>query len=339
MKKLTINQKSIVTGLVVTGGLFLAVKVVRKARTIINNKLEALEKEVLEKEETYLERYYDEEDKAQRERIAKAEKEYRRRKEDRELQKQVEELWESELETALSNARDDEEWDPEIEATIKMTRKLEEEEIAAKEQPEYIWEIGKTANHTIPKENIKRPEDDNMKQGVDPNSQEAQDNYVKMMIAEFDPQGRASYNIRVLYNIIWNPTNHGDRTRMSSIEQQKLEYFGIGSKWAKYVSWGDLVMFYAEKLEYNLGEDVEFWVDNITDHIGISGHGHNVLKGKLDDINNHTYLGEDGGFGLFGIGEYAIPQLNKQLRSSIEKKVTFEMEYNAFLGSEMGEEV
>lgn len=239
MKKLTINQKSIVTGLVVTGGLFLAVKVVRKARTIINNKLEEIEKE----QECLERQNYTEEDKAQRERIAKAEKEYRRRKEERELQNQAEELWEAELEKKLAKTRTDEEWDEELESVIRMTRKLEEEEIAAKEQPEYIWEIGKTANYSIPKENIKRPEDDKMKQSVDPNSQEAQDSYVKMMIAEFDPQGRAAYNIQVLYNIIWNPTNHGDRTRMSSIEQQKLEYFGVGSKWAKYVSWGDLVMF------------------------------------------------------------------------------------------------
>ena len=67
MKKLTINQKSIVTGLVVTGGLFLAVKVVRKARTIINNKLEEIERE----QECLERQNYDEEDKAQRERIAK----------------------------------------------------------------------------------------------------------------------------------------------------------------------------------------------------------------------------------------------------------------------------
>lgn len=320
MKKLTINQKSIVTGLVVTGGLFLAVKVVRKARTIINNKLEEIEKE-----EAYSERQNIEaEDKAQRERIAKAEKAYQRRLRDEELQRQAEEMWEADMAVAL--------------ATV---RAKQEEETAAKEEPEYIWEIGETANNkpTIPKGNIKRPESDEMRQGADPNSQEVQDNYVKMMTAEFDPQGRAWYNMQVLYKIIWNPTNHGDRTRMSGLEQQKADHFGVGSKWAKYVTWGDLVMFYAEKLEYNLGEDVEFWVDRMTDQIGIFGHGHNALKGKLDSINNHEYTAEDGGFGLFGIGSDAGPQLRKQLLNSVDKELTFEMEYNAFLGSEMGEEV
>ena len=176
--------------------------------------------------------------------------------------------------------------------------------------------------------------EETVKKGTDPNSIDALEQYIRMQTAEFDNGSNNEIIIRTLHRHEFRPATIADETLYGALLDRRREFFGPDSKWAKGVSWADVILNYAEKLEYHLEESLEHWTTYILDQIGLKQR---MSKDEIDmylaDLENHTFYNHTTGyFGMFGLDDGGMIELDDMLQYAVEKRYSFEMEFNSFLG-------
>lgn len=181
-----------------------------------------------------------------------------------------------------------------------------------------------------------------LKKGIDPNSMEAVQSYIRMELAEYTTGGDEYILLNKLFTYAFVPSTMGDEVLKGAIASKRAGYFGSNCRWNEMVSWADVLIWYAKKLGWNLNcDDNEYWVGHMLDQIGITyATTDDEIVRNLDALTNHTYYNEDKvseQFGLFGLDIHGVEHMDEKLKYSVEQKYTFELELNAYIQANIDE--
>lgn len=169
--------------------------------------------------------------------------------------------------------------------------------------------------------------------GTDPNSEFALEQFIKMEIAEFRRNSAEEMMIRRLFKYRFLPKTRGDRITHDTLQKERMDFFGPDSKWCWEPTWADLILHFAKRIDYNLGDGVPHWTSYIFDHLNFRpGMKDQELLDSLENLVGHTFINDDTGFvGLFGLDDGGCNDVNDQLKHSVDNVYSFEMELQAFL--------
>ena len=140
----------------------------------------------------------------------------------------------------------------------------------------------------------------------DKNSKEAWDQYVSMKLADLTYGVYSVDVMKKLYEIpfITNQRIDENGSMYHEVIDEHEDFFGEGSKWNEKYSAGDVVTYWAEQLNWDLGDnnfyDSEFFVEYIIDQSGlgraVKNSDEEVYK-LVHDIENNMLMVEDKGSG------------------------------------------
>ena len=133
-------------------------------------------------------------------------------------------------------------------------------------------------------------------------SMEALAQYINSRLA--DVHDRKTIEImEEMFMIPWNHGNVEDGSIVSNIIDKRIEFFGEGSRWTdaldvRNVCMADLLLYFAEKMDWDYDGGVEHWLKIILDQTGLYGKFWNSLDSWAAYINKPDYK-EGSLFGLF----------------------------------------
>ena len=179
-----------------------------------------------------------------------------------------------------------------------------------------------------------------MRKGTDPNSSYALEQFINMNTADLQKGCRDDQMLRVLFSIPFKPETTGDRVLYGALLASRLDFFGQDSKWSNIVTWADVVIHYANKLDFEIAGGISAWIHHFFEHLQfVPKMNREELKFQLSNLAKHNFINHNTGlFGLFGLDDSGCTDLHCQLEYSVEKRYSFEMEFNSFIEMKLSEE-
>ena len=166
----------------------------------------------------------------------------------------------------------------------------------------------------------------------DPNSREARMQFIEMKLAEWPHEEGARLMLFNLFAFPFNPTNEEDKLLRKVLSYNREEFFGPDSKWNSEIAWGDVVLHYAENLEFNLGGTINYWTEFMLDNMGIhQSMSSEAVDEMLADLENHTFWNEDDLFGLFGLDDDQLDDAYLIADDQVDPSLTFDIQFNEYL--------
>ena len=166
-----------------------------------------------------------------------------------------------------------------------------------------------------------------------PNSIEALNQYVEMMLAEFK-RGSEEYNIlKRLYNIRYVPQNESDNNIKTYMMEEHKQFFGPASVHNNKVTWGDVLLYFARTMDFDLDGGVTYWAGIMINNIGLTeGMGELELEKTLSDLSMHIFNSPKG-YGLFGLDEEQYDMVLSRINNSTVTYMSFTGQYNVFMST------
>lgn len=168
-----------------------------------------------------------------------------------------------------------------------------------------------------------------------PNSIEAKHQFIRMELADWEPNHDVYRFLIQLFEFPFIPKNDGDESLRTQIIDYKVQFFGWNSKWNREVSYADVIFYYARRAEYDCNESVQYWVEYFLDWLEWDWDTTSAaIDSLLVRLNDHTYFNErTQTFGLFGLTREYMDNAYRIANQNIDNSVTYEIEYNEFLKS------
>lgn len=171
----------------------------------------------------------------------------------------------------------------------------------------------------------------------DRNSVDAKHQYIRMELADMEEDFACdAYRIMLqLFEFPFQPTNSGDEVLRSQIVDHKVEFFGFGSKWVNEVSFAEVILHYARRAEFDIGETVDYWINYFMEFNDFMWDSTSEDFDRiLMSLNTHTYFNEERHtFGLFGLTREYMDSAIKISQMNADRSVTYEIEFQEFLKS------
>lgn len=169
----------------------------------------------------------------------------------------------------------------------------------------------------------------------DPNSVDAKHQFIRMELADWEPNHDVYRIMLQLFEFPFVPTTDGDEMLRTQVIDYKVQFFGFNSRWNKEVSFADIVFHYARGAEFNCGESVQYWVEYFLDFNEFAWDSTSQeVDTLLMRLNSHSYFNQERQtFGLFGLTRESMDQAIKIANRNIDRSVTYEIEFNEFLKS------
>lgn len=169
----------------------------------------------------------------------------------------------------------------------------------------------------------------------EPSSIEAKNQFIRMELADWEPNHDVYQIMLQLFDFAFIPTNDGDEIMRTQIIDYKSRFFGLGSKWNREVSYADVVLHYARSAEFDCGETVQYWVEYFLDFNEFTwGTTSQQVDTLLMRLNSHSYFNQERQtFGLFGLTRESMDQAIRIANGNIDRSVTYDIEFNEFLKS------
>lgn len=197
------------------------------------------------------------------------------------------------------------------------------EDIEVNEEDDEPVEIVETVGDRYVKEH--EGEIENMRH--DKNSKEAWDQYVAMKIADLLAASYPEDVMRKLYEIPFVSNDRIDENgnMYQEVIDEHEEFFGQGSKWNEKYTMGDVITYWAEKLNWDLGDnnyyDYQWFVEYILDQSNLAAVMLNSKRRNSDDrlyqlvheIENNTLTEEVDGESYFGMFHVTEEELRRDL--------------------------
>ena len=175
-----------------------------------------------------------------------------------------------------------------------------------------------------------RKEDEELEH--DPNSREARDQFIRMKTAEWAPGDEAHDILMYLFTFPFAPTTEDDKLLRKVLMYNREEFFGPESKWNARITWGDVILHYAENLEFNLGHTVNYWTEFILDNLGINVFmSSESIDELLQDLAEHSFYTDEDRFGLFGLDDDQLDNAYLIADDQVEPGLTFDIQFNEYL--------
>lgn len=133
----------------------------------------------------------------------------------------------------------------------------------------------------------------------DPNSVTALEQYKDMRMADIrDPKLKAQ--LRVLFEVPFEPNGEQDETIGMHIDDARAEFFGEG-RWVGERTFADLLLEMARLLNFDLDWSIERAVKMMLHNLNIRPmDGLDTLVNIMDRVQDHAYETERG-YGMFGL--------------------------------------
>lgn len=231
------------------------------------------------------------------------------------------------LKSAPINDLDDIQSDARAEAAItsfEQSRLTDEEIEALKDEAREVTDY----NAGFGVYNIKE-EDNTLRH--DPNSLEARGQFLCMELAEWADGDYTKERMFYIFNQPFIPKTQTDSNTHSQIQDYKREFFG-GGRWVEEITIGDLIMHYARMTDYNVGRGVRYWVEHFLEVSDLEDSTPEQTVEIVDALNEHRYYSEAQDlYGLFGLTEFQIEDARDFALRSIDRTLTFDIQYNVFL--------
>lgn len=177
---------------------------------------------------------------------------------------------------------------------------------------------------------------------VHPDSIEALDRYIDMRLADirsFDGLllNENTYDImRMLFEsgYAFIPENECDQPMVDNLLQIRAEFFGEDGKWAKQVTWAEVILYFAERSEYDIDGEVANYCDDWLYKIGIDiDTGAASIAQILNDLNRHIFINDEG-FGLFSLNEEQYQEMISGVYGRVvngPEEISFTMEHDRYI--------
>src|SRR5699024_7880711 len=122
-----------------------------------------------------------------------------------------------------------------------------------------------------------------------PNSLQALEQYERMMLAEFK-YGSEDYTIlKRLYTIRYIPYNEADKTIKEYMTEERKQFFGPASIHNSKITWGDVLLYFARTMDFDLDGGVAYWAGIMINNIGLTeGMGVLELESTLLSLTEHV---------------------------------------------------
>lgn len=167
----------------------------------------------------------------------------------------------------------------------------------------------------------------------EPNSNEARTQFIKMQLAEWAPSDPPYSLLIKLFDQPFIPQNDGDSYLRENLEEPREKFFGKSSRWVKEVSMADVLLHFAHKAQYELNEDVTYWMDQFLHHNEFSiDTPQRFFRQLVSELNNHEYHNADTNtYGIFGLSSEAIDEAEHYASKNVENSLTYDLEFNEFI--------
>lgn len=164
-----------------------------------------------------------------------------------------------------------------------------------------------------------------------PNSKEALHQFEDWQLAEFQEQSPEWRALIRVSTTMFKPTNKQDQAIFDNLVREREAFFGVGSIWNHKISLTDLILYYANLLDFDLDGGVVKWASFLLRNLGItSGIGELALEGKALRIFTHTHSSAHG-YGMFGLSPEAYREMLEQVTNTTYSYLTFNAQYHTFV--------
>ena len=170
----------------------------------------------------------------------------------------------------------------------------------------------------------------------EPNSLEAKDQYVMLLLSDFDRYSRDYTLLNRLLQVPFGGDPKVNGFMLDNVFEAKEQFYGPDSVWLDVTSWGDVIIYFADRAEFDLGYTRDYWFGTFMDTIGFSTDD-NVSDQEFEEIvdslcNNYFY---GANYGIFGLSREQVLEAGKF--DSIEhiSQLSIERQYQEYVKQEL----
>lgn len=170
----------------------------------------------------------------------------------------------------------------------------------------------------------------------EPNSLEAKDQYVMLLLSDFDRYSRDYTLLNRLLQVPFSGDPKVNEIMLDNIWEAKAHFYGPDSVWLDVASWGDVAIYFADRAEFDLGYTRDYWFGTFMDTIGFSTSD-SVSDQEFDEImdslcNNYFY---GANYGLFGLSRDQVLEAGKIDAIDHISQLSIERQYQEYVKQEL----
>ena len=170
----------------------------------------------------------------------------------------------------------------------------------------------------------------------EPNSLEAKDQYVMLLLSDFDRYSRDYTLLNRLLQVPFSGDPKVNEIMLDNIWEAKAHFYGPDSVWLDVASWGDVAIYFADRAEFDLGYTRDYWFGTFMDTIGFSTSD-SVSEQEFDEImdslcNNYFY---GANYGIFGLSREQVLEAGKIDAIDHISQLSIERQYQEYVKQEL----
>lgn len=171
----------------------------------------------------------------------------------------------------------------------------------------------------------------------DKDSDEAYSQFMDINLHLLEPMSPIRQMYEILLQIPYIPVNEGDEIRYRYLLEKRWAFFGRDSRYSDEVTWGELLIYYAERVDRQIGIPYPEVMEEFLKYTGMT---HTMPSRALDDVldrlANHDYF-YNNTYGLFGLNPAEMMVLDMRINQTVANVATFDLEFDVYMNRKVGE--
>ena len=170
----------------------------------------------------------------------------------------------------------------------------------------------------------------------EPNSLEAKDQYVMLLLSDFDRYSRDYTLLNRLLRVPFSGDPKVNEIMLENIWEAKVHFYGPDSVWLDVASWGDVAIYFADRAEFDLGYTRDYWFGTFMDTIGFSTSdsvSEQEFEEIMDSLCNNYFYGAN--YGLFGLSRDQVLEAGKIDAIEHISQLSIERQYQEYVKQEL----
>src|SRR5699024_10192383 len=170
----------------------------------------------------------------------------------------------------------------------------------------------------------------------EPNSLEAKDQYVMLLLSDFDRYSRDYTLLNRLLRVPFSGDPKVNEIMLENIWEAKVHFYGPDSVWLDVASWGDVAIYFADRAEFDLGYTRDYWFGTFMDTIGFSTSdsvSEQEFEEIMDSLCNNYFYGAN--YGLFGLSRDQVLEAGKIDAIDHISQLSIERQYQEYVKQEL----
>lgn len=170
----------------------------------------------------------------------------------------------------------------------------------------------------------------------EPNSMQAKDQYVMLLLSDFDRYSRDYTLLNRLLQVPFSGDPQVNEILLENIWEIKANFYGPDSVWLDVTSWGDVIIYFADRAMFDLGNTRDYWFGTYMDILGFATED-SVSDQEFDEIvdslcNNHFY---GANFGVFGLSREQVLEAGRIDAIEHISQLSIERQYQEYVKQEL----